>query len=312
MERRHFLKGGLAAAGAAALAGPAGALGQTAASAPGRQERPFTLNYAPSLGQFSELAGDDPIDQLEFMAEQGFTAFEDNGMRGRSVEEQERIGEALEDLGLQMGVFVAHDISWEEPALTTGEAEPREAFLDDIRSSIEVAERVGATWMTIVPGHVDARLDMEYQTAYVIETLREAAEILEPHDLVMVMEPLNTRRDHPGMFLTHTAQAFAICKAVNSPACKILYDMYHQQITEGNIIPNFDRARDEIAYLQIGDHPGRNEPTSGEINYKNVFQHIYEEGFEGILGMEHGQSREGREGEQAVIDAYRSWDPDGA
>ena len=163
--------------------------------------------------------------------------------------------------------------------------------------------------MTVVPGHVDLRQEMNYQTAHVVETLRRAAEILEPHGLVMVLEPLNRLTDHPGQFLREIPQAFLICRAVNSPACKILFDIYHQQITEGNLIPNIDMTWDEIAYFQIGDNPGRKEPTTGEINYRNVFAHIREKGYRGILGMEHGASRPGAEGERAVIAAYRSVDP---
>ena len=79
--------------------------------------------------------------------------------------------------------------------------------------------------MTVVPGHVDLRQDMGYQTSHVVETLRRACDILEPHDLTMVLEPLNFR-DHPGLFLTKAAQAFEICRAVNSPSCKILFDIY--------------------------------------------------------------------------------------
>src|SRR5690606_1754145 len=93
-------------------------------------------------------------------------------------------------------------------------------------------------------------------------------------------------------------------KAVNSPACKILFDIYHQQITEGNIIPNIDLAWDEIAYFQVGDNPGRKEPGTGELNYRHIFRHIHSKGFTGIVGMEHGNSQPGPEGEQAVIDAY--------
>jgi hydroxypyruvate isomerase len=163
--------------------------------------------------------------------------------------------------------------------------------------------------MTVVPGLRAPRLDTGYQTATLVETLREAAAILEPHDLVMVLEPLNTRRDHPGQFLTHTAQAYQICRAVDSPACKILFDAYHQQITEGNLTPNLDRAWDEIAYLQVADHPGRNEPTTGEIDYRHVFAYLHEKGYDGIVGMEHGMAGEGREGEQAVMDAYKAVDP---
>ena len=120
----------------------------------------------------------------------------------------------------------------------------------------------------------------------------------------MVLEPLNPWRDHPRQFLTKIPQAFEICRAVDSPSCKILFDIYHQQITEGNLIPNIDLAWSEIGYFQVGDNPGRKEPGTGEINYKNVFRHIHRKGFEGVLGMEHGNSLGGAEGEQAVIDAY--------
>jgi hydroxypyruvate isomerase len=95
---------------------------------------------------------------------------------------------------------------------------------------------------------------------------------------------------------------------VGSPSCKILDDLYHQQITEGNLIPNIDKAWSEIAYFQVGDNPGRKEPTTGEINYKNVFKHIHSKGFEGVVGMEHGNSKPGKEGEEAVIAAYRECD----
>ena len=164
--------------------------------------------------------------------------------------------------------------------------------------------------MTVVPGHVDLRQHPDYQTAHVVETLRQASVILEPHGLIMVLEPLNPR-DHPGLFLKGIPQAYQICRAVDSPACKILDDLYHQQITEGNLIPNLDAAWDEIAYFQVGDNPGRREPTTGEINYTNVFAHIRERGFDGVIGMEHGNSRSGVEGERAVIDAYREVDGTG-
>ena len=295
MHRRHFLSSSLAAAGVAALPREGFAIESITARS---VDHDFNLHYAPHLGTFEEHAGSDPVDQIQFMADQGFTAFEDNGMRGRSVAEQQRIADALRSNNMRMGVFVAHTIPWGEPRLTSGDPEHRAAFLDEIRSSVEVAQRVNATWMTVVPGHVHPRLSMDYQTANIIDTLREAAAILEPHDLVMVLEPLNTLTDHPGMFLTESPQAYAICRAVNSPACKILFDCYHQQITEGNLIPNIDAAWGEIAYFQVGDNPGRNEPTTGEVNYRNVFQHIHEKGFNGIVGMEHGQSMPGRAGEQ--------------
>lgn len=302
MQRRDFLAaGGMLGAGVLASAAVAQ---QQAAITP----RPFQLQYAPHFGMFEQHAGKDPVDQLKFAAEQGFTAWEDNGMKGRPVAEQERIAKAMADLGMTMGVFVAHDIPWGKPELTNGSREGRERFLAGIRDSVEVAKRLNAKWMTVVPGSVDQRLQQDYQTANVIESLRQAAAILEPHSLVMVLESLNWWSNHPGLFLQHIPQAYLICRAVDSPACKILFDLYHQQISEGNLIPNIDKAWEEIAYFQIGDNPGRNEPGTGEVNYRNVFQHIHSKGYQGILGMEHGNSRPGKEGEQAVIDAYRAAD----
>ena len=272
------------------------------------QTRDFNLLYAPHFGMFKESAGEDPLDQLQFMYDQGFRSLEDNGMKGRSIEDQEKIAKKMSDLGMTMGVFVAHNISWSKPNLASGDQESRDAFLNDIKESVEVAKRVNAKWMTVVPGHVDLKLEMGYQTANVVESLRQACEILEPHGLVVVLEPLNWWANHAGQFLTKIPQAYEICRAVNSPSCKILFDIYHQQIQEGNIIPNIDKAWDEIGYFQVGDNPGRKEPTTGEINYLNVFKHIYSKGFKGVVGMEHGNSKPGKAGEMRVIEAYREVD----
>lgn len=301
MKRRKFIQG-------AALSGTAVALGGAPALAAGLPDaKPFRLDYAPHLGMFEASAGKDPLAQLHFMADQGFRAFEDNELKGRPVNIQEEMSRVLRERGMRMGVFVAHQISWQQPDLVTGKEEVRKKFLEEIRESIEVAQRIDAKWMTVVPGPADPRLSEGYQTANLVELLREASEILEPHNLVMVLEPLNFR-NHPGLFLTRSPQAYQLCKAVDSPSCKILFDIYHQQIQEGNLIPNIDACWDEIAYFQIGDNPGRNEPTTGEINYRNVFRHIHNKGYKGILGMEHGNSGEGRDGEEAVIRAYRTSD----
>jgi hydroxypyruvate isomerase len=304
MERREFVQGSLASVIVATGRAP-----HEQGGAPvGAQRRRFRLDYAPHFGMFRAHAGDDVVAQLEFMAAEGFTALEDNGMKDRPVAEQERIAQAMERLGMRMGVFVAHTIGWTEANLASGDAGKRDQFLSQVRDSVAVARRVRAKWMTVVPGHVDRRLDLAWQTSHVIEALKRAAAVLEPEGLVMVLEPLNTRRNHPGMFLTHIAQAHEICIAVGSPSCKILYDLYHQQITEGNLIPNIDLGWNEVAYFQVGDNPGRNEPFTGEINYQNVFRHIHGRGYSGIVGMEHGNSRPGRDGERMVIDAYKRAD----
>lgn len=313
MERRGFLKNSVALTAGLSVFGASAAI--AAEQSPDKHE--FSLKYAPHFGMFTKSAQQVPsaegsedqklVDQLNFISDQGFTALEDNGMTGRPLEVQEQISKRMSQLDMTMGVFVAHTIYWSEPNLASGSEDKRQEFLTEIKAAVEVAKRVNAKWMTVVPGHLDLRQDMGYQTANVVESLKQASAILEPHGLIMVLEPLNFR-DHPGLFLEKVPQAYEVCKAVDSPSCKILFDIYHQQITEGNLIPNMDRAWEEIAYFQVGDNPGRKEPTTGEINYLNVFKHIREQGFEGVVGMEHGNSKPGAAGEMAVIEAYKTVD----
>lgn len=267
---------------------------------------PFRMKYAPHFDQFRRLGGADPLDQIRFMHDEGFRALEDNQMRQRPVELQEKIGNELQRLGMTMGVFVV-TANFNEPDFASNDAAAMGPVLDAVRDSLEVAKRVNARWCTVVPGRVNPALDWDTQTRLVIDNLKRCAEIFEQTGLVMVLEPLNGR-DHPEMFLTEIPQAYAICKAVGSPCCKILDDLYHQQITEGDLIPKMDAAWDEIAYFQVGDNPGRKEPTTGEINYRNIFKHLHEKGYEGVIGMEHGRSKGGEEGERAVIEAYRYCD----
>lgn len=302
MDRRTFLAS-TGAIGAVATIGKAHSL-QTKT----RVDTPITMKFAPHFGMFRHHAGDDPIAQLEFAADAGFSAWEDNNMGGRSVEDQANIAKAMERLEIEMGVFVLNMGTAWGPSFSRNNNDDREKFLQEARDALEVAKRVNAKWTTVVLGTREPRIDLSYQTAYAVDSLRRACDILEPAGLTMVLEPLNPR-DHPNMLLAEMGHAFEICRAVDSPSCKILDDLYHQQITEGNLIPNIDRAWSEIAYFQIGDNPGRNEPTTGEINFKKVFTHIRDKGYTGLLGMEHGISGGGKEGEVRLIEAYRSCDP---
>jgi len=299
--------------GALALSagGPAAAFGNAREGNPtAPPPQRFKLQYAPHFGMFENSAGKDVVDQLKFMADNGFTALEDNGMMGRPVAEQERIAKEMTRLGMKMGVFVVGFDNWPpQTTLASGKSEWRDKFLGACRTAVEVAKRTNAKWMTVVPGNFERNLPIGIQTAHVIESLRRAAEIFEPHGLVMVLEPLS---DTPDLFLRFSDQTYVICKAVKSPSCKILFDIYHMQRNEGHIIPHIDWAWDEIAYFQIGDNPGRNEPTTGEINYLKIFEHVSRKAKASnqtfIWGMEHGNAQKGKEGEQALIAAYRQVD----
>lgn len=270
--------------------------------------RRFKLKYAPHFGMFEASAGTDLIAQLEFTADQGFTAFEDNGLPERPVKLQERIGTTLARLGMTMGVFVIGGLDMNDfwkTSFASGKPEFRERFRQNCRHAVDVAKRVNAKWMTVVPGLFARELPIGIQTGHVIDVLRAGADILAPHGLTMVLEPLS---DTPDFFLRHSDQAYALCRAVNSPACKILYDIYHMQRNEGQLIAHIDWAWEEIAYFQIGDVPGRKEPGTGEINHPNLFTHIHRKMSESdrdfIFGMEHGNAKPGKAGEQALIEAY--------
>lgn len=270
------------------------------------REKPFRLRYAPHFGMFHNHAQND-LDQVRFAADEGFTAWEDNGMAGRSKEFQESFAKLMDEKKMQMGIFVAHSIDWQNPSLTTGNREIQDKFVSDIKNSTEVAKRINAKWVTTVLGRVSQNMPVGHQIANVVTALRRAAEVCGPGGMVMAVEPLNWR-DHPGMFGATSDILRAVCEAVDHPSVKILQDLYHLQVTEGNLIDNMNRSWDHIAYFQTGDNPGRNEPGTGEVNYRNVFKHIHSRAFTGILGMEHGASKPGKEGERAVIDAYRSAD----
>jgi hydroxypyruvate isomerase len=302
MKRRNFLRNSLLAGTGTALT--SNVLGETQASpAPGQ---PFKMLFGFHDGMFSNHAGKDFVDQIKFAYDQGFRAIEDNGMMSRTPEEQKKIGDTLAKLGMQMGVFVITSDSWHwKMSLATGKQEWKDKIANDCKKAVEVAKRCNATWATVVPGNYDRSMPLDMQTANVIQALRIGAEILEPAKLVMVLEPLS---DNPDLFLRYSHQTYMICKAVNSPSCKILFDMYHMQRNEGNIIKNIDQVWEEIGYFQIGDNPGRKEPTTGEMNYKNIFKHIHSKGYKGILGMEHGNANPGKEGELALIKAYREVD----
>jgi len=308
-SRRGFLrKAAVAAAGAVAAPSILKAGEGSGFTLASQINEPFRLKYAPSLGMFRASVGsDDPVDHIKFCYDRGFRAVFDNGFMGRPVEEQDRIAAELARLGMDLGPFVLY-ADFAITSFVVKDEEKRRMILDLMHKGVETAKRTNAKWVLVVPGRYDESLHRDYQTTNVIENLRYCAEILEPAGITMVLEPLNTLNDHPGLFLTGIPQAYLICRAVNSPSVKIINDLYHQQITEGNLIPNIEAAYSEIGAFHVGDNPGRKEPTSGEINYKNIFKFLFEKGYSGTICMEHGKTIQGKEGDEKVIAAYREVD----
>ena len=307
-SRRNFIKK-VTATGAAILAAPA-FFGSFAAPKQPKvtdASAPFKLKYAPYIGMFSEHAGKEIIDNIKFCYDMGFRSMFDNGLMGRPVEDQVKIANEMQRLGMELGPFVLY-ADFTVTSFVLNKPETREMLVNKMIEGVEVAKRTGVKWALVVPGRYDEKLSRDFQTANVIDNLRYCCDVMEPAGLTIVLEPLNTIKDHPGLFLTGMPQSYAICRAVNRPVCKLVEDIYHQQITEGNLIPNIEAAWSEIAAFHCGDTPGRNEPTTGEINFKNVFKYIYSKKYQGVICMEHGMNNRTKEGEARVIQAYRECD----
>ena len=307
-SRRDFIKKA-ATSGAALMAAP-----EVFGKEPKRVQQkapaptvPFKLKYAPNLGMFREHAGADLVDNIKFCYDQGFRAMFDNGLMGRPVEDQVKIANEINRLGMELGPFVLY-ADFKVTSFVLNLPETREMLVNKMKEGVECAKRTGVKWALVVPGRYDEKLHRDFQTANVIDNLRYCCDVVEPSGLTLVLEPLNTLRNHPGLFLTGIPQSYSICRAVNRPSCKIVNDIYHQQITEGNIIPNIEAAWSEIGAFHCGDNPGRNEPTSGEINFKNIFKYIYSQKYDGVICMEHGKSLKGKEGEVRLLEAYREVD----
>jgi hydroxypyruvate isomerase len=256
---------------------------------------------------FKEHAGNDLVDNIKFCHDMGFRAMFDNGLMSRTVEDQVKIANEINRLGMVLGPFVLY-ADFSVTSFVLNKQETREMLVNKMKEGVECFNRTGVKWALVVPGRYDEKLHRDFQTANVIDNLRFCCDVVEPAGLTIVLEPLNTLRNHPGLFLTGIPQAYSICRAVNRPSCKIVDDIYHQQITEGNLIPNIEAAWSEIAAFHCGDNPGRNEPYTGEINFKNVFKYIYSLKYEGVICMEHGISVKGKEGEIKLLEAYREAD----
>lgn len=268
----------------------------------------FKLKFAPHYGQFEAHAGSDYLDQIKFCADQGFRAWEDNIAHWRSEALQLDIARTLQDNGMEFGVFIAADLETRPNLSFTPDDDGAEQFLlSSLRSALPAAKNLGSKWVTVIMGFRHPSVPFEYQMSTAIDALRRAADILEPAGITMVMEPINTFQ-RPHILLQKMRDVYLLCRAVSRPSCKLLFDVYHQQIMQGAITYDLESCWDEMRYIQISDYPGRNEPTTGEINFANIFEFLQKRGYDGIIGMEHGMNGKGLDGERAVIDAYRYCD----
>jgi hydroxypyruvate isomerase len=298
MTRRGFAKAVLGGAAALALARTRAQASQTAEGG-----RPFKLRYACELNWLEkELT---LTQRLDLFHEHGFRAVEYNGLLRHPLAEVEQIRKELDARQMDFGIFVANPGGWR----TAGVVDPAQhpAFLEEIKKTIEYHKVIRNKSVTTLSGPALPGVSRSTQRRSCVLGFQKAAELLAGSELALVVEPLN-HIDHPGFFMTHADELAEVIAQVASPNVRMLYDFYHLQVTQGNLIRDFLKYYDLIGYIQTGDVPGRKEPGTGETNYRNVFKAVHEKGYRGIVGMEHGFSVPGIEGFKRCAEAYRRAD----
>jgi hydroxypyruvate isomerase len=168
----------------------------------------------------------------------------------------------------------------------------RDGFLAEMKASADAALRFDTRRIVTIAGNEVPGMTRQAQHASMVEGLKRAHDIMAPHELIMILEPLNTLVNHPGYFLNFTNEAFDIVREVGSPYLKILFDIYHVQIMEGNLIATIRKNIASIGHFHVGDVPGRHEPGTGEINYANVFKAIRELGYKDFVAMEYTPAKD--------------------
>lgn len=212
------------------------------------------------------------------------------------------------DLDAMMGAIDEHDLDLvamvgagtEDPDLTN--PDQRDAAVTQIEASIDLAGEIGCPNLIVLAGQETPRLDPEDQRRSVLTVLEEVLPQAEAAGITLLLEPLNTAIDHPDHFLEESTEGFEILRAIDSPALQLLFDIYHQQVTEGNIIDTVTSNIDAIGHLHVADVPGRHEPGTGELNYDNIVAAIDDAGYAGHVGYEFVPSGNSDEAIQSIWD----------
>lgn len=215
------------------------------------------------------------LDRVRKAAEFGYPAVEFWGWKSKDLD---AIAALTKDLGLVVAQFTAGS------GFNT--AQRLDGFIQAVEEACQVAKRLHAKKACVVAGaNLKGMTEREMHDQCIV-ALKKAAPICEDHDLMLILEPLNVRVDHKGQCLYRSADAVRICREVDSSHVKINWDLYHQQITEGDLCGHLREGFEQVGYLQLADHPGRWEPGTGEIHYNRVLREAYELGYRGYVGLE--------------------------
>lgn len=189
--------------------------------------------------------------------------------------------DAKEKQGLHMTAMCTRMVPLNDPAR-------RGEYLDGLKESLEKAAALGCSTLISQIGNTLQHLSRDEQCRSIVDGLKSCIPLLEKDNAVLVIEPLNTLFDHPGYYLTSSEEAFGIVREVDSPHVKVLYDVYHQQISEGNLIPTITQNTEWIGHIHIAGHPGRHEVLGEqEIHYPAVLSALKKAGYTGAVGLEY-------------------------
>lgn len=205
----------------------------------------------------------------------GYDAVETWGWENLDLE---KVKQTLDETGVEFTDMCTTEFRMTDPAY-------RALWLEGLEKSCQAAAYLGVGKLITQVGP-DTGAPREEQHAAIVETLRLAGPILEKYGVTVMIEPLNTYVDHKGYYLTTAKEGAQIVREVGHPLVKMVFDIYHQSIMEGNIIPNITENLDTIVHLHGAGHPGRHEMWEGETDYRNVFKAAEKAGYEGICGME--------------------------
>ena len=218
------------------------------------------------------------LKRIEAAAALGFPAVEFWPLEGKDID-------AVADKTAELKIEVAQFTAWGfRPGLNNPRNHPK--FVKAIETSCKAAKKLRCKLMTVVGGDDQPGMSQEKMHENIIAGLKLAAPIAEKHGVVMILEPMNIRVDHKGHCLYGSPPAIRICEEVASPSVKINWDLYHMQITEGDLCGRLRDGWKQVGYLQLADHPGRNEPGTGEVHYNRVLKAAHDLGYRGFVGLE--------------------------
>jgi hydroxypyruvate isomerase len=223
------------------------------------------------------------LDRLRKVKEAGFSHYEFWPWRGKDIDGILRLNQ---ELGLTTAQFSASPVKGFGHGITNPDPTRIQEFEDEIKTAVDVAKKLSVKKICVVAGEETKGYSRAEQTKAVIQCLKAGARIVEPEGITIILEPLNILVDHPRQLIVTSAQGAEVLEAVGSPNVKMLFDIYHQQISEGNLSGNIRKYRNLIGYFQLADHPGRHEPKTGEINYAHVLRTIHALGYRDPIGME--------------------------